>query len=259
MTTHSQDHRSLPSITCWFCSRRLTVSEIERDGIIRSRRQNLGGPYRLLFCAQCGRENICERSGRGRWFASPNLRVSLFEYFFSQLLDTRPEDFLAAASWFKENEARRRYFFEREGDMRYSGSWLNRFWPQPAESSGHAGSAESSRASAGAGHRRASDEAASREEQEEKTKEERTNERTRGRAREIPRRPGHLLSPYEILGLPAMASTAEIRAAFRRLAKQWHPDKVYHLGEEAQRLAHDKFTRLKAAYDALLARRDDEE
>ena len=48
MTTHSHAHRSLPTINCWFCSRQLTVSEIERDAIIRSRRQNLGGPYRLL-------------------------------------------------------------------------------------------------------------------------------------------------------------------------------------------------------------------
>ncbi len=54
-----------------------------------------------------------------------------------------------------------------------------------------------------------------------------------------------------------MASAAEIRSAFRRLAKQCHPDKVYHLGEDAQRLAHDKFTRLKAAYEALLADQED--
>jgi DnaJ-class molecular chaperone len=54
-----------------------------------------------------------------------------------------------------------------------------------------------------------------------------------------------------------MASAAEIRSAFRRLAKQCHPDKVYHLGEDAQRLAHDKFTRLKTAYDSLLERQKD--
>ena len=42
------------------------------------------------------------------------------------------------------------------------------------------------------------------------------------------------------------------------LAKRCHPDKVYHLGEDAQRLAHDKFTRLKAAYEALLADQKEE-
>ncbi len=247
MTTHSHAHRSLPTINCWFCSRQLAVSEIERDGIIRSRRQSLGGPYRLLICPHCGRENICESSRRGRWFASPNICVSIFEYFFSQLLDTRPEDFLAAASWFKENEARRRYFFEREGDTRYSGRWLNRFWPQVPESEDRTEVKETSRPSARASRHRASEEKAGEEKTEHSTGAER------------PRMPSRLLAPHEILEIPAMASAAEIRSAFRRLARQCHPDKVYHLGEDAQRLAHDKFTRLKAAYDALLADQKKEE
>ncbi len=245
MTTHSHAHRSLPTINCWFCSRQLTVSEIERDAIIRSRRQNLGGPYRLLICPQCGRENICERSRRGRWFASPNIRVSIVEYFFSQILDTRPEDFLAAASWFKENEARRRYFFERDGDTRYSERWLNRFWPQAPDSEDPKEVGEFSRPSARTSRRRASEENVNAEKAEHSTDP------------EPPRKPRRLLSPHEILEIPAMAGAAEIRSAFRRLAKQCHPDKVYHLGEDAQRLAHDKFTRLKAAYEALLA--DEEE
>lgn len=255
MTKHSQDaaHRHRPA-SCWFCSHRLTVAEIERDGIIRSRRQNLGGPYRLLACPQCGRENLCERSRRGRWFASPNMRVSVLEYFFSQLLDTRPEDFLAAASWLRENEARRRYFFERDGDSRYSGGWLSRFWPFPPEGDEPAARRERPRepgaTSPGAaggrpGATTGADERAGQSEQ-----------RKRRPRAEAPCGPGRLLSPYEILGIPATSDAEEIRSAFRRLARQFHPDKVYHLGEEAQRLAHEKFTRLKAAYETLLARRE---
>ena len=105
-----------PPIRCWFCDWRFNVAQIERDGILRSRRDHLGGPFRILLCPHCTRENLCERTLRGRWFSSPNLRVSFLEYFFSQILDTRPEDFLTAASWYKENEDRRRYFFERDGD-----------------------------------------------------------------------------------------------------------------------------------------------
>lgn len=249
MTTHTHYRsRRQPSVNCWFCSQQFTTSEIERDGIIRSRRQNLGGPYRLLVCPQCSRENICEKSPRGRWFASPNMRVSIIEYFVSHLLDTRPEDFLAAACWFRENEARRRYFFERDGDMRYSGRWRNRFWPQApgAEERGEERGPDASRDPYG-GRRR--------EETREKARKE---ERERPTAPEPPPRPGRLLSPHEILGIPALASAEEIRSAFRRLARQCHPDKVYHLGEEAQRLAHEKFTRLKAAYDALIVRRGEE-
>ncbi len=241
--------------SCWFCSHRFTVAGIERDGIIRSRRQNLGGPYRLLVCPQCNRENICEKTNRGRWFASPNLRISIMEYFFSQLLDTRPEDFLAAATWFKENEVRRRYFFERDGDSRYSGRWRNRFWPHGSESSLPGGAREASRPrEAGADEARA---AASETEKSESRRQKREEKRRAASASR--RRLAHILSPYAILEVSARASASEIRAAFRRLATLYHPDKVYHLGEEAQRLAHEKFTRLKAAYDALIERQEREE
>ncbi len=57
--------------------------------------------------------------------------------------------------------------------------------------------------------------------------------------------------PYEILGLQPGASVAEIRAAHKRLAAQYHPDKVQHLGEEFQQLAHERFVAIQKAYDSL--------
>jgi len=57
--------------------------------------------------------------------------------------------------------------------------------------------------------------------------------------------------PYRILELPPGASQSEIRAAYRRLAARYHPDKVAHLGEEFQKLAEIKFKAIQAAYDAL--------
>jgi len=57
--------------------------------------------------------------------------------------------------------------------------------------------------------------------------------------------------PYEILGLKRDATKKEIKEAFKRLASQYHPDKVQHLGKEFQELAHKKFVRIKRAYEIL--------
>ena len=58
--------------------------------------------------------------------------------------------------------------------------------------------------------------------------------------------------PYEILGIESGASKADIKAAFKRLAFQYHPDKVQHLGKEFQELAHKKFIAIQNAYDVLM-------
>ena len=63
-----------------------------------------------------------------------------------------------------------------------------------------------------------------------------------------------IVPPHEILGVRADASQKEIREAFRRLALHYHPDKVVHRGKEFERLAHEKFLRLKEAYETLIAR-----
>jgi hypothetical protein len=58
--------------------------------------------------------------------------------------------------------------------------------------------------------------------------------------------------PYKILGLNRDANKEEIKAAFKRLAAQYHPDKVQHLGEEFRILAHNKFVKIKNAYEKLM-------
>jgi hypothetical protein len=57
--------------------------------------------------------------------------------------------------------------------------------------------------------------------------------------------------PYAVLEISPGASPAEIRKAYRRLAAQYHPDKVAHLGEDLRILAEKKFKAIQAAYDAL--------
>jgi DnaJ-class molecular chaperone len=51
--------------------------------------------------------------------------------------------------------------------------------------------------------------------------------------------------PYDALGVPSTASTAEIRHAYRRLAARWHPDRN-PLPEAAAR-----FRDVQAAYELL--------
>jgi hypothetical protein len=57
--------------------------------------------------------------------------------------------------------------------------------------------------------------------------------------------------PYEILGVKPGASPEEIRAAYRRSAQAYHPDKVSHLGREFQELAQKKFIEIQEAYEKL--------
>lgn len=61
----------------------------------------------------------------------------------------------------------------------------------------------------------------------------------------------NLRSPYEILEVKPDASEEEIRTAYRRLANQYHPDKVAHLGKELQELADSRFKEIQEAYQWL--------
>jgi DnaJ-domain-containing protein 1 len=57
--------------------------------------------------------------------------------------------------------------------------------------------------------------------------------------------------PYQILGIPASSSKETIRSAYRSRMSEYHPDKVTHLGEELQELAHRKVLEIQKAYQQL--------
>lgn len=59
------------------------------------------------------------------------------------------------------------------------------------------------------------------------------------------------VDPYEVLGVDRGASQMEITRAFRDKMKQYHPDRVAGLGEELQKVAHEKSVEIRSAYDAL--------
>jgi hypothetical protein len=57
--------------------------------------------------------------------------------------------------------------------------------------------------------------------------------------------------PYRVLGVDHAASGAAIQAAYRTRMKEYHPDKVAHLGEDLQKLAHERSQEIQRAYREL--------
>src|SRR5690348_17955317 len=56
---------------------------------------------------------------------------------------------------------------------------------------------------------------------------------------------------YAVLGLTPAASADDIRQAFRRLAKLWHPDHYATAPEELRERAERRMRALTRAYEAL--------
>jgi hypothetical protein len=56
---------------------------------------------------------------------------------------------------------------------------------------------------------------------------------------------------YRLLGLPRGAPLNEVKSAYRRLAAQYHPDKVAGLGPEVQEVAQAKMLELNEAMEVL--------
>lgn len=60
---------------------------------------------------------------------------------------------------------------------------------------------------------------------------------------------------YKILEINKQATDDEVKKAYRKMAKKYHPDKVQHLGKEHQKGAEEKFKRIQKAYEAIQAER----
>ena len=63
-------------------------------------------------------------------------------------------------------------------------------------------------------------------------------------------------SDYKILEVDANASDEEVKKAYRKMAVKFHPDKVADLGEEAQKVAKERFQKVQEAWEAIKKRRD---
>ncbi len=62
-------------------------------------------------------------------------------------------------------------------------------------------------------------------------------------------------SDYKILEIEPSATDEEVKKAYRRMAMKYHPDKVGHLGEDFKKVAHEKFTKVKNAYENIKKQR----
>ncbi len=56
-------------------------------------------------------------------------------------------------------------------------------------------------------------------------------------------------SHYDVLSITKNATDGEVKKAYRKLAVEYHPDKVSNLGEEYQKAAKEKFQKVQEAYD----------
>jgi hypothetical protein len=70
--------------------------------------------------------------------------------------------------------------------------------------------------------------------------------------RSIPVDQPQQLTPHEILGIPANATLAEIKTAYRNRVKECHPDRFSNLDEQSRQLAEEWTKALNAAYAELM-------
>ncbi|MBT8305279.1 MAG: TerB family tellurite resistance protein, partial [Bacteroidia bacterium] len=56
---------------------------------------------------------------------------------------------------------------------------------------------------------------------------------------------------YKILEVSKKATDDEVKKAYRKMAKKYHPDKVAHLGKEHQKGAEEKFKQVQRAYEQI--------
>jgi DnaJ like chaperone protein len=58
-------------------------------------------------------------------------------------------------------------------------------------------------------------------------------------------------SAYEILEIERTASDSEIKQAYRKMVKKYHPDKLVGLGEEHVKMGKQKFQKVQEAYEKI--------
>jgi DnaJ like chaperone protein len=56
---------------------------------------------------------------------------------------------------------------------------------------------------------------------------------------------------YQLLGIGKEATKADLKKAYKEACKKYHPDKVFHLGEEFRKIADEKMTKINASYAIL--------
>ena len=58
------------------------------------------------------------------------------------------------------------------------------------------------------------------------------------------------MNPYEVLGVTPAATDEEIKKAYRRLSRRYHPDA--NIGKPGEKEAEEKFKEVQQAYNAII-------
>lgn len=58
-------------------------------------------------------------------------------------------------------------------------------------------------------------------------------------------------SAYKILEIEKTATNSEVKKAYRKMVKKYHPDKLQHLGDEHVKGAEDKFKQVQKSYEKI--------
>lgn len=81
-----------------------------------------------------------------------------------------------------------------------------------------------------------------------KTEQENTRQQRTGKQE---RKEISLDEAYSVLGINKNSSVDEIKAAYKKKIKEYHPDRLAGLGSELQQLAHQKSLEINSAYNLL--------
>lgn len=65
-----------------------------------------------------------------------------------------------------------------------------------------------------------------------------------------------LESAYRVLGITNTATDEEVKKAYRKMAREHHPDKVGYMGEDIQKAAEKKFMAINSAYEKIKKQRN---
>ncbi len=58
-------------------------------------------------------------------------------------------------------------------------------------------------------------------------------------------------NPYKVLEIDRSATDNEVKKAYRKMVKKYHPDKLQHLGKEHLKGAEEKFMQVQKAYEQI--------